>query len=77
MHEITQGYGISDSVCTLYTDHFCSYCLADKSEQIPDRIVAYHCLPEDYKSVDEFKAELCFCYDSSYWRKVISHSYIS
>ena len=79
MHEITQGYVISDSVCTLYTDHFCSYCLADKSKEklIPDRIVAYHCLPKDYKSVDEFKAELCFCYDLSYCKKVISHSHIS
>ena len=77
MHEITQGYVISDSVCTLYTDHFCSQCLAAKSEQIPDRIVAYHYLPKDYKSVDEFKAELWFCYDLSCCTKVISHSHIS
>ena len=27
MYEITQEYVISDSICTLYTNHFCSYCL--------------------------------------------------
>ena len=71
MHEITENYIISDSFCTLYTDHFCSYCLAAKSTQIPDRIVAYHYLPEDYKILDEFRAELCFCYDLDYCKKVI------
>ena len=74
MHEITQGYVIRDTVCTLYTDHFCSQCLAAKSKQIPDRIVAYHYLPKHYKSADEFKAELCFCYDLNCCKKVISPS---
>ena len=75
MHEITQEYVISDSVCTLYTDHFCSQCmcLASKSTKIADRIVVYHNVPEDYKSVDEFKAEVCFCYDLIICIKVISH----
>ena len=73
MHESTGDYVINDSVCTLYTNHFCSYCLAAKSTQIPDRIVAYHYLPEDYKTVDEFRAEVCFCYDLNCCKKVISH----
>ena len=75
MHKITQDdhYDISDSVCTLYTNHFCSYCLADGSyeRQLPDRIAAYQYLPEGYKSVDIFRAELCFCYDLSICKKVI------
>ena len=71
MHEITEDYIISDSFCTLYTDHFCSYCLAAKSTQIPDRIVAYHYLPEGYESMDKFRVELCFCYDLDYCKKVI------
>ena len=74
MHKITQDnhYDISDSVCTLFTDHFCSYCLAVESVQIPDRIVAYHYLPEDYESLNKFRAEVCFCYDLSICKKVIS-----
>ena len=71
MHEITEDCIIKDTTCTLYTNHFCSYCLAAKSLQIPDRIVAYHYLPEDYKVLDEFRAELCFCYDLDYCKKVI------
>ena len=71
MHEVTKDYVISDSVCTLCTDHFCSYCLAAKSTQIPDRIVAYHYLPEDYESMDKFRAEVCFCYDLNCCKKVI------
>ena len=71
MHEITQRHIISDSVCTLYTNHFCSYCLAAKSTKVPNRIVAYHYLPEDYKVLDEFRAELCFCYDLNYCKKVM------
>ena len=74
MHNITQDfYTIDQSVCTLFTNHFCSYCLASRSEQIPDRIVAYQYLPENYKSFDEFDefiAELCFCYDLSICKKV-------
>ena len=72
MHEITQGYVIRDSVCTLYTNHFCSYCLAARRTELPDRIIVYHYLPEDYKSVDEFKAEVCFCYDLNCCKKVTS-----
>ena len=74
MHEITQDnrYEISDSVCVLFTDHFCSYCLAAKNIQIPDRIVTYHYLPEDYESLDKFRAEVCFCYDLKICKKVIA-----
>ena len=65
MHEVTKGYKyeIGSSFCTYYTCHFCSLCLAAKSAVTTDRIMAYHYLPKDYQSVDEFKAELCFCYD--------------
>ena len=74
MHEITQGYVIRDSVCTLYTDHFCSQCLVAKGKPIPDKIVAYQYLPKNYKSVNDFKAEVCFCYDLECCKKVISHA---
>ena len=74
MSKMTQGYDISDSTCTLYTNHFCSYCLAAKSIQIPDRIVAYHYLPYNYMSVDEFIAEICFCYDLNICKKVCNQS---
>ena len=73
MHEITQEYVISDSVCTLYTDHFCSQCLATKNEQTPKRIVVHHYVPEDYKSVNDFSAEVCFSYDLTICIEVISH----
>ena len=70
MDKITENYVISDTVCILYTNHFCSYCLAAKSRHISDRIVAYHYLPKDYKTLDEFRAELCFCYDLNHCKKV-------
>ena len=78
MHdEITRKYTISDSVCTLYTDHFCSYYLAQRTDseslEMPDRIVVLLYVPEDYKSVDEFNAEVCFCYNLTSCIKVISH----
>ena len=72
MHNITRecNYRISGSFCTLFTNLFCSYCLATKSSQIPDRIVAYHYLPENYESVKSFRAEVCFCYDINICKKV-------
>ena len=71
MHITTQDhYVISDTVCTLYTNHFCSYCLASKSDQVADRIIAYHYLPEDYKLANTFRAEICFCYDLSICKEV-------
>ena len=63
-------YVISDKVCTLLTDHFCSYCLASKSDQVADRIIAYHYLPADYKLASTFKAEICFCYDLNICKEV-------
>ena len=65
-------YSFNDTVCTLFTDHFCSYCFAKTSDLIPDRIVAYHYLPEDYKTADTFRAELAFCYDLEICKKVTS-----
>ena len=73
MHKVTQGYRVSESVCTLSTNHFCSLCLAAESNEIPDRIVFYHYLPEVYKSVDEFESQVCFCYDLNTCKQVISH----
>ena len=73
MHMTTWNchFDISDTVCTLFTNHFCSYCLASKSDQIPNRIIAYHYLPENYESADTFRAEICFCYDLSICKEVI------
>ena len=65
-------YDISDTVCTLFTTHCCSICLAKKSDNIPDRIVAYHYLPENYDTADTFKAEVCFCYDLNICKEVES-----
>ena len=70
------NYNISDTVCTLFSDHFCSYCLASKTDEIPDRIIAYHYLPHDYRSADSFKAELCFCYDLTICKNVCSNVHI-
>ena len=72
LHESSEDYTMSDSVCTLYTNHFCSYCLAAKGIKVPDRIVAYHYLPEDYESVNKFRAEVCFCYDLNCCKKVMT-----
>ena len=76
MHENTQDhhYDISYSICSLFANHFCSYCLAAKSVQIPDRVAAYHYVPGGFKSLNEFRAELCFCYDLNCCKKVISIS---
>lgn len=69
-------FNITDKVCTLFTNHFCSQCLASKNDQTPDRIIAYHYLPNNYKSADSFRAELCFCYDLSICKKVTIFVYI-
>jgi len=75
MHEVARGqyqYGVGSSFCTYFSKHFCSLCLAKKGVNVPDRIVVYHYLPEDYRSVDEyFRAEVCICYDFSACKKVI------
>ena len=72
IHMTTWNYhfDISDTVCTLFTTHFCSYCLASKSDQVPDRIMVYHYLSENYKSADTFRAEICFCYDLNICKEV-------
>ena len=65
-------YIISDTTFTLFTNHFCSYCLATNDKQIPNRIVAYHYLSKDYTTADTFRAEICFCYDLSICKEVKS-----
>ena len=71
MTKWNEQFNINDTVCTLFTNHFCSQCLVSKNDQIPDRIIAYHYLPDDYKFADSFRAELCFCYDLSICKKVL------
>ena len=69
-------YDIRDTICTLFTSHFCSQCLVSKNDQIPDRIIVYLYLPDDYKSADSFRAEMCFCFDLSICKKVHVCSYV-
>jgi len=75
MHEVPGGhyqFSVGSSFCTYITKHFCSLCLANKNINIPDRIVAYQYLPEDYESaIKYFRAEVCICYDFSVCKKVI------
>ena len=74
MHEdaCEYHYELNKSTCTIFTSHFCSKCLAAKKGKAnkPKRIIMYHYLPEDYKSEDEFVAEVCFCYDLQFCKKV-------
>ena len=67
-------YIINDTTFTLFTNHFCSVCLAAENKQIPDRIVAYQYLPADYVSADTFRAEVCFCYDLTICKEVNSYN---
>ena len=64
-------FDVGETVCTLFTNHFCSYCLASKSVQVPDRIIAYHYLPKNYELADTFRAEICFCYELSVCKEVM------
>ena len=72
MHEYTYEYELKlkKSTCRIFPDHFCSGCLAAKKGDKARRIIMYHYLPEDYKSADEFVAEVCFCYDLQSIKKV-------
>ena len=73
MHEDTckYQYPLNKSFCTVFTSHFCSKCLAARSRaKIPNIVVMYHYLPEDYKLVYEFTAEVSFCYNLLYCKEV-------
>ena len=74
MHEDTceYHYELNKSTCTIFTSHFCSKCLAAKEAEAKKarRIIMYHYLPEDYKSEDEFVAEVCLCYDLRFCKEV-------
>jgi len=74
MHEDTcqYQYKINATTCILYSDSFCSKCLAAKYRSIPKRTIMYHYLPEDYKTAFEFVAEVCFCYDLTFCKKVFN-----
>ena len=76
MHEDTceYKYELNKSTCTFFSFKFCSKCLtAKRKAQIPKRVIMYHYLPEDYKSVYEFVAEVSFCYDLQFCREVCSY----
>jgi len=73
MHEDTcvYQYELNKSTCNLFTSHFCSKCLATRGKaKEAKRIIMYHYLPEDYKSENEFVAEVCFCYDLTFCKEV-------
>ena len=73
MHKDTCEYKLKKSTCTIFTSHFCSICLAAKKggkAYKAKRIIMYQYLPADYKSADEFVAEVCFCYDLQNCREV-------
>ena len=73
MHEDTCEYKLEKSTCTIFTSSFCSKCLAAKKRgkaYQARRIIMYHYLPENYNSADEFVAEVCFCYDLEFCKKV-------
>ena len=55
----------------------CSICLASKSTHLIHRIIAYHYLPQDYKSRDEFKVEVCICSDLNICRKRTEEWYVA
>ena len=66
MYEDTCEYNFSlnNSSCTIFTSRFCSKCPAKRRKaEIAKRVIMYHYLPEDYRSVNEFVAEVSFCYD--------------
>ena len=74
MHKATgqYHYSVGNSFCTYSSEHFCSLCLGKTDLNIPDRIMVYHYLPNNYKSSDEIRAEVCFCYDYTICKKVIT-----
>ena len=76
MHEDTceYQYELNKSTCTLFTSVFCSKCLAARGKaKKAKRIIMYHYLPEDYKSEYEFVAEVSFCYDLEFCKKVCGY----
>ena len=77
MHKETSEYQckIRESTFTFFIKHFCSKCLAaEEKVKIAKRAMMYHYLPESYKSEIEFVAEVCFCYDLTFCKEVISCS---
>ena len=64
-------YEVEGAVCVYNVDHFCSNCLmAEKTKNLPNRIVALHYFPEEYMAVYNVKSEVCFCYDTEYCKSV-------
>ena len=55
------------SLCTFHTQHFCSYCLWHKCEDIVvNRIGAFYLKPENYQCLNYFTVEIWFSFLSSY-----------
>jgi len=73
--EMRYQYNTGSSFYTYYANHVCALCLATKSIS-NSKIVVFHCLPEDYKSSDDFTAEVCFCYDLKPCRKRTEQQYL-
>ena len=66
-------YEVNESTCTLFTDHFCSKCLASiDTVKIPKRVMIYHYLPKGYKSETECVCDICICYDLTFCKQVCS-----
>ena len=73
MHEDTcqYQYEVNGSTCTLFTDHFCSKCLATTDPvKIPKTVMIYDYLPKDYKTATELAFEICVCYNLTFCKEV-------
>ena len=58
------------SLCTFHTQHFCSYCLFHKSEDLViNRIGAFYLKPENFQYLNYFTVEIWFSFLSSYCLK--------
>ena len=80
MHEDTceYNYELNKSTCTILTSRFCTKCLSAKGKaKKAKRIIMYHYLPEDFKSVFEFITEVSFCYDLKFCKEVCNYNYIA
>ena len=71
-------YEFNKSTCTILTSRFCTKCLSAKGKaKKAKRIIMYHYLPEDFKSVFEFITEVSFCYDLKFCKEVCKYNYIA
>ena len=79
MHEDNCEYHcvLNKSTFTILTSRFCTKCLSARGKaKKAKRIIMYHYLPEDFKSVFEFITEVSFCYDLKFCKEVCKYKYI-